>query len=73
MAVKNTVSLTFHSDRPLTTQEQEALLVQVELAVTEPVTFDVLEDGTAGEMYETDWNLIGEFDLTAEFPVIGGE
>ena len=72
MAVTNRVTLVFKSDRPLTTDEQEALLVQVELAVTEPQTIIRMDDGTVGDYDAATWSLVGEFDLEAVFPVIGG-
>ena len=60
---KNTITLSFTSDAPLTDQEQEALLVQIELAVCEPVIF-----GDGGGPEDADWsatdvNIDGEFGL----------
>lgn len=72
MSVRNRISLVFTSDRPLTTDEQEAMLVQFELAVTEPQTVIRMDDGTVGDYDAASWSLVGEFDLEAVFPVIGG-
>jgi hypothetical protein len=64
MSVTNNITLAFTSNRPLTSAEQEALLVQIELAITEPQVW------TEHGHEDADWELVGHFGLTAEFPVI---
>lgn len=66
---RNTISIMFDSDRPLTQQEQEAILVQIELALTEPQTFTVDDDGLIGEWESADWRLTNSFAINADFPV----
>ena len=68
---RNTITVVFDSDRSLTSQEQEAIIVQVELALTEPATFDILDDGSCGEHYPTDWQLSSDYEIDAAFPIGG--
>jgi len=67
---RNTITITFDSDRPLTHTEQEALLVQIELALTEPQ--DNIHDahGTVIDTEAADWMLTEPFDMEAIFPVL---
>jgi hypothetical protein len=68
--MRNTITVTFNSDRPLTGTEQDAILTQIELALTEPQDYILAEDGTVMDTESADWRLAGDIDLEATFPLV---
>lgn len=63
----NKITIEFNSNRPLTEDEQDCILIQIENAICEPQTFVRAEDGTVIEYQNTDWYHDMNFHIQPEW------